>query len=149
EGPLVTVPHHAGDPFGIDHAAAHDAGDLLRQAADARALGTRMVVVIDRRAAAAQRRCRDRQPTLELIVVVAVEQIVLAVILVVQPAVDRRQPALEQAVLGAPRGTVAIGIAAPGDIGAGEIGGVVPATLIDQRLQSGAVGARLRAEDTI
>jgi hypothetical protein len=41
EGALVAVAAHAIDPFGVDDARAHDAGDFLLQRAHARALGAR------------------------------------------------------------------------------------------------------------
>src|SRR5581483_5732668 len=41
----------------------------------------------------------------------------------------------------------AVGVAAPGDIGGGEVGPPAPAALVDEGLQAGAVGARLGAED--
>ena len=48
-GALVAVPHDPGDPARVGGAAAHDAADLLSQGADARPVGLRMIVVIDRR----------------------------------------------------------------------------------------------------
>ena len=74
-------------------------------------------------------------PPFELVVVVAVEDVVLAVVLVLQDQLDRGQALLEQAVLGHALGRAAVGIAAPGDIGAREIGIALPAALVDQRLQ--------------
>ena len=50
----------------------------------------------------------------------------------------RRRPAVDAA---------AIGVAAPGEPGPGEVAIVLPAALVDQRLQPGAVGAGLAAED--
>src|ERR1700716_4008680 len=77
-GALVAVPHHAGDPARVGGAAAYDSADLLAQGADLRPVGLRMVIVIDRRSVARQMPDCERQPTLELVVIIAVEQVVLA-----------------------------------------------------------------------
>ena len=141
--------HHAGDPARVGGAAAHDAADLLAQGADARPLGPRMVVVIDRAARVPTGADGDRQAALELVVIVAVEQVVLAVVLVVQHGVGGGEPRFEQAALGRALAAGAIGLAAPAEIGVGEIGLVLPDALVDQGLQSGAVGAGLRPEDAV
>ncbi len=73
----------------------------------------------------------------------------LAVVLVVQHELDPGEPALEQAVLGRALAAAAVGIAAPGEEGAGEVALVLPAALVDQRLQARAVGAGLGAEDAV
>ena len=70
----------------------------------------------------------------------------LPVVLVVQDQLDRGEALLEQAVLGHALGRAAVGIAAPGDVGAREVGIAFPAALVDQRLQPGAVRSRLGAE---
>src|SRR5436305_13653533 len=77
-GALVAVPHYAGDPARVGGAAAHDPADLLAQAADAGAIRLRMVVVVDRRGAARQMPRRERETALELVIIVAVEEGVLA-----------------------------------------------------------------------
>ncbi len=68
--------------------------------------------------------CFDRrgEAALELVVVVAVEQIVLAVVLVVHDGLDLGEPVFEQPVLGSALRPRAVGIAAPGHVGAREIG---------------------------
>ena len=147
--PLVAVAHDPGDPARVGRAAADDAADLLAQAADARRLGPRMVVVIDRRGPPRQLPDDQRQPALELVVVVAVEQIVLAVVLVVHDRVGGGEPGFEHRPLGPALGAGAIGIPAPAETGIGEIALVLPDALVDQGLQSGAVGAGLRAEDAV
>src|SRR3546814_11873577 len=49
EGALVAVAHDAGDPFRVDDAGAHGAGDLLLQPPHHRALGPGMVGAPDHR----------------------------------------------------------------------------------------------------
>src|SRR5258706_14691826 len=110
-----------------------------------------MVVVIDRRAGAAERRPRGREPALELVVVVAVEQIVLAVVLVVDHRVDRAEQALEALARRQPLGAAAVavtaaGVAAPHQIGLGGGPRVPPAALPDHGLQAAPTGARPRPE---
>ena len=59
----------------------------------------------------------DRQTAFELIVVVAVEQVVLAVVLIMQDGLNRAQPGLEQPAFRRTLHPAAIGVAAPGEIG--------------------------------
>ena len=88
EGTLVAVAHHAAQPFRVGGAPAHDAADLLLERAHARVLGAGMVVVEDLRLAAGQVAHGGGEAALELVVVVAVEQVVLAIVLVVQDQLD-------------------------------------------------------------
>ena len=68
-----------------------------------------MIVVPDRRPRARQMLDRRREPTLELVVVVAVEQVVLAIVLVVDDRRNAGEPRGESLVR---RHAVAAGIAA-------------------------------------
>ena len=108
-----------------------------------------MVVVIDARAEAGEFFDRREQAAFELVIVVAVEQVVLAVVLVLDHRFDRTQPFLEEAAFGMALRVGAVGITAPDQIGFGKIGTVLPALFVDQRLQPGAIGSRLGAEDTV
>ena len=108
-----------------------------------------MIVVPDRGLIAGQVADGGGQPAFELVVVVGIEQIVFAVVLVVDDCLHVAETAFEQAVFGGPVRACAIGIAAPGDIGAGQIGIGVPAAFVDQRLQPRAVGAGLGAEHPV
>src|SRR5205085_9718280 len=78
---LVAVPHNTGDPARIGGAAAHDAPDFFTQGANARSVGLRMIGVIDRWRASRQMPHRECEPPFELVVVIAVEEIVLAIVL--------------------------------------------------------------------
>src|SRR3546814_11249150 len=78
-----------------------------------------------------------------MVVVVGVEQIVLAVVLVVDDGLDLLQAVLEQPLRGLPAGAGAVGVAAPGEVGLGEVRGLLPAALVDERLQAGAVGTEI------
>src|SRR3546814_338747 len=69
--------YDAGDPLGIGGAAAHDAGDLLLERADLGAFGTAGIGVIDRRLRAREVAHGGGDAAFELVVVVAVEQVVL------------------------------------------------------------------------
>src|SRR5207244_7224404 len=75
--------------------------------------------------------------------------IVLAIVLVVQDRVGRGEPGLEQAALGMPLTAGTISPLAPAEIGVGEIVLVLPDPLVDQRLQTGAVGSGLGTEDAV
>src|SRR5436190_23805824 len=91
----------------------------------------------------------EREPALELVIVVAVQEIVLAVVLVVQYGVGRGEARLEQAAFRPSLAAGAIGPLAPAKIGLGEIAFLVPDPLVDQGLQTGAIGPGLRPEDPV
>ena len=91
----------------------------------------------------------EGEPPLELVVVVAVEQVVLTVVLVVQHRIGGGQSRLEHRSLCPARATRPIRIPAPAEIRLGEIDFIVPDPLVDHGLQSGPVRAGLRPEDPI
>ena len=106
-----------------------------------------MVVVIDRAGAALERLDSGRGASFELVVVVAVQEIVLAVVLVLDDGLGLAKPGLKGRAGTGALGVSAIGIAAPFQIGVGEIGLVGPKTLVDHRLEPRAIGPRLGAKD--
>ena len=86
---------------------------------------------------------------MELVVVVGIEDVVLAIVLVVDGDLDRPQP-FDEHVAGVDAvGLAAVGIAAPLDEDRREVLVGLPVARVDQLLNAGAVGARLRAEDAI
>src|SRR6478752_5247275 len=105
-----------------------------------------MVVVVDRRPTAAELFGRRRHAALELVIVVAIEEIVLSVVLVLHHGLDGAQALLEDATLCAALVACAISVASPDEIGFRQIGAVLPALLVDQCLQAGAIGAGLGPE---
>src|SRR5690606_30167920 len=138
-GALVAVALDPGDPFRIDDAGAHDAGDFLLQRARERAFGAGMVVVPGGGAAAGEGFGGGDEATLELVVVVAIEQVVLAIVLVVDDGLDVGEAGGEALALGHAGGLRAIGVLAPVEEGFGEIGLALPIARIHQALQAGAV----------
>jgi hypothetical protein len=147
EGALVAVAHNPGDPFRIDHARPHHPGDLFLQSAHLGALGPGMVVVVDAGPAAGKVAHRHGEPALELVVVVGIQQVVLPVVLVVDHRLDPFEPSGEEILFRPATGARPIGVAAPGQIGPGQIRVGVPAALVDQGLQAGPIGPGLGAED--
>src|SRR5689334_2792016 len=96
EGALVAMAHHAGEPFRVDDPGADDAADLLLKRAYARRLRARMVVVVNDRRGPGEMAYRRGEAALELVVVVAVEQVVLAVVLVLHHRLGGGEPVAEQ-----------------------------------------------------
>src|SRR5262249_2526597 len=88
EGALVAVSLYARDPFGIDDTGTDDARDFLLERPRQRPFGAGMIVVVGGRPATHQRLSRHREAALELVVIVAVEQVVLAIVLVVDDGLD-------------------------------------------------------------
>ena len=118
--------HHAGDPFRIGGAGAHDPADFLFERTDLRAFGARMVIVIDFDAFALQRLDRGGKPTLELVIIIAIEKVMLAIILIVNDRFDGAQTPFQGLAFGAAFQTGAIGIVSPLQIGFGKICIVLP-----------------------
>src|SRR5260370_41292817 len=92
---------------------------------------------------------REREAALKLVVIVAVEQVVLAVVLVVEHRVGAGEAGFEEAAPGLALAAGAVGPLAPAEIGVGEIAVVLPDPLVDQGLQTGAIGSRPGAEDAV
>src|SRR5262249_35764794 len=130
-------------------AAADDAAKLLAQAPDAWRLRARVVVVPDRGRAARQPPDDQSEPALKLIIIVAVEKIVLAVVLVVEHRLGGSEPRLDHSALGAALGRCTIGVAAPAEPSIGEIGFALPDALVDHHLQPRSIGAGFRAENPV
>src|SRR5262245_65893979 len=84
ERSLVAMAHHAAQPLRIGRTAAHDPADLLLQRTDPGMVWAGMVVVEDLRLATRKVPDGGGKAALELVIVVAVEQVVLAIVLVVQ-----------------------------------------------------------------
>ena len=108
-----------------------------------------MVTEQQRRLRAGQMTHSCRHATLKLVVVVGVEQVVFAVVLVVHHQVDTRQAAREGVACVAAVVVLAVGVAAPVEVGGGEVGVLIPVATIDQSLQSGAVGPGAGAENAV
>src|SRR3954465_9081580 len=128
--PLVAVPHDPGDPARVGGAAAHHPADLLAQAADTRPVGLGVIVVVDRRRASREVPHRQRQPALELVVIIAVEQIVLAIVLVVQHRLGLGEPRFEQVTLRPALAAGAVGPLAPAELQIGKVALVIPDALV-------------------
>ena len=105
-----------------------------------------MVREPDRRSGSAHGLHRGTQPALELVVIVGIQQIVLAVVLVLEHHLDRTQPALEPAPIRRDaQGTSAIPLvapAAPVQVGLSQVIPVLPVAAIDQPLKTSAIGTR-------
>ena len=82
----------------------------------------------------------------ELVVIVAVEQVMLAVVLVLDHGIHRGEAIGEQLSFAVALHTAAIGVAAPVEIDIGQIAAFVPDFLVDHGLKPGAVSARFRSE---
>src|ERR1700742_571175 len=82
----------------------------------------------------------------ELIIVVGIQNIVLAIVLAVRHQIDRREPFCEIIPRGLTLRAGAISIAAPVEIDIGEITAILPIALVDQAAEACAVRAGLRPE---
>ena len=144
---LIAVAHDACDPLWIDDAGAHNAANLVFQFSHFWGFRAAVIIVIDRHGLARQGAGGDRHATFELIVIVRIQQVMLAVVLVVQDRLNLAQSALQPRTVGCPLLSRAIGITAPGQIGLRQISVGGPALLVNQGLQPRAIGPRLGAKD--
>ena len=86
---------------------------------------------------------------MKLQVVIAIENIVLAIVLVVQRHLHAAQTDAERFALIGARCIAGIRIAAPIDVCLRKVGVGLPVFLIDQRQNAGAITARLGAKDAV
>ncbi len=95
ERAFVTVPFDPVDPFRIDHARADHPRDFFVQCSDNGAFRARMVIVIDRAILALKRVNGRGGAALELIIIVAVQDVVFAVVLILDDGIRLFQPRFE------------------------------------------------------
>ena len=139
----------AVDPLGVDDPRAEDAQRLLFEVAHVRPRRIGRVAEVAPRRRSRQRANGGDHAAVELQVVVRIEDVVLAVVLVLGGDLDAREHGLEarpgvDAVL-----VARVGVAAPVHVRRREVGRRLPVAFVDQRQDAGAVGARRRAEDPV
>ncbi len=106
-----------------------------------------MVIMIAERRAPRQMLDRRRDPALELTIIIAVEQVMLAIVLILDEGVGLRQPLREQSSFRIALDPAAISIAAPIQIDVRKVRLIMPQPLVDHRLQARAISAGLRPKD--
>src|SRR5450830_13185 len=149
---LVTMALDAVEPLRIDDARAEHAQGFLLQIADLRARRVMAVAEIMARLLAGQRANGRNHAAVILQVIVAVEDVVFAVVLVMQGHLHARQTSAEGVALVAAllvAQLARIGVAAPVDVSLGKIGIGLPVLFLNQGQDAGTVAARLGAEDAI
>src|SRR5271156_6332185 len=103
----------------------------------------------DARRFPAQALHRGREATHELIIIVGIQNIVLAVILALRDEIDGSESLGEIVPRDFALDTAAIGITTPVKIDAGEIAAIIPSAFVDQGAEACAIGSWLRAEHPI
>ncbi len=121
----------------------------MTQRARQRRLGSRGIDVSDARRHPAQGLDRRRQAAHELVIVVGIQDVVLAIVLRLRHQVGGGQPRTEIVACSRAVEAAAVGERAPREIDIGNVSPIAPAALVDQRLQAGTIGARLGAEHAI
>ena len=102
--------------------------------------------MIDRDVLALERVDRRRDTAFELVVIVAVEDVVFAVVLVLDDGLSRLQPRLKARSVPCAR-FFAVGVGGPFQIGLAEVRAALPEAFVDHGLKACAVGPRFRAID--
>ena len=135
------------DPARVDHAGAHDAGRLLGERAHLGRAGSAESPNHAFGSRAGERADGGDHAAVVLQVVVGVEDVVLAVVLVLDGHVDGGEAAAHGVLVGDAVAVAAVGEAGPGDVDRGEVVVGAPVALLEQRQDAHAVGARRRAVD--
>ena len=146
ERAFVAVALDAFQPLGVDGPRPHHARDLFAQRADARRTGHAEVTVVQGGIVAAQVLDRDRHAALKLVVVVRIQDVVLAVVLVVHDGVNATQALLKRIRRGLAMFILAIGKRACTQVRLGQVGPIGPVAAGDQLLQASTVAAGARAK---
>jgi hypothetical protein len=149
---------HGLDPARVQQTRSHNFVDLFLQRMEARSAGAGVVGEPESRSLAAQLLRGGAQSSLELVIIIGIQQVMLAVVLVVEHHLNRRQAPLQGGTVGSHRNRLAVhGItvsgwipavapAAPGQVSLPQVPTVPPLTAVDQSLQSGAIGPRCRTK---
>ena len=149
EPALVAVALHGGNPAGVEHPAAQHLVEFPLEPVQPRSPMTGMVAKPKGRGLALQGFSCGAQAPLELVVVVGIEQIMLAVVLVVEHHLHLGQTPFESSAIRLGLngfGTLgAIAPSAPLEKGLGQVTAVIPLAAIDQALQASPVGPGRRS----
>ena len=86
---------------------------------------------------------------MELEVIVAVEDVVFAIVLIVDRDLDLRQPAAKRGTSINAMFLPGVGVAAPVDVGFRQVGVIAPVAFVDERKQAGTIATGLGAEDPV
>ena len=105
-----------------------------------------MIAVIQARSRAFQCFDSSRQATLKLLVIIGVEDIMLAIVLRLEYRIDAGQSRCQEVARRRSLHPAAIGEAAPRKVGIGKIAPSIPYAFVDHRLQTGAIRAGSGAE---
>ena len=159
EAPLVAVLLHGPDPAGVENPAAQHLVEFPLKPMHFGPAMARVVAKPEGRGLALQAFCCRTQASLELVVVVGIEQVVFPVVLVVQHHLHLPQPGFKPLAIGPSlnpsdltRSTlagplVAVTPTAPVQKGFGQVAAALPLAAVDQPLEASAVGPRCRSID--
>jgi len=117
ESAFIAVPHGTFDPFWIAGAPANNAANLFCKGTDDRSFGQRVVIVIDGHITTGQVCHGGRKTARKLVVIVAVQNIMLAIILIVQNSISSCEPRLKDIARGNAISVFTIGIGRPDEEG--------------------------------
>ncbi len=138
---------HRPDPLRVDNPGAHHPGGLLGQAPHPGPGGVGGVAEPGLGLHAGDGPDRRDHPAVVLQVVIGIEDVVLAVVLVLDRDLDRGEPAAHRLGSGQAHPGAPVGPAAPRLVDGGEIGVGTPVPGLEEREDARAVRSGLRAED--
>src|SRR5690606_33853962 len=109
------------DPFRIHRAGPHDTPDFFLQTANDGALRPRVVAVINRYPLPLEHARGHREPASELVIIVGIQDVVLAIVLIVNDGIDLAQARFEQLPFRRTRRISRVGVMPPDEKGLSEI----------------------------
>ena len=144
---FIAMALHAFDPLGVGRAGTDHPVELFLQGADFRHVRLAVVAMVAGGLVTAQGFHGGQHAALELVVVVGVEQIVLAIVLVLQHRLHLAQTLGKLlAGCGAFIGAT-VGVATPVQVDLGQVLAALPQAPVNRALHACAIGARLGAKD--
>src|SRR5260363_396685 len=138
---FVSVPLDAREPFGIDHPRAEHAQRFLPQIAYLGTGGVMRVAEIVTRAAAGEAVNRCDHAAMKLEIVIAIEEVMFTVVLIMQRDVDTSEPCAKCFVRLDAIFVARIYITPPFKIGAREVVAALPVLSLNQRQDASAITA--------
>ena len=146
ERAFVAVALDACQPLGVDHARAHHPCHLFGQGAHPHRAGHAEVAVVQGGQRARQQLHRGPHAAVELVVVVGIQDVVLAVVLVVQHGLQATQALLERATRRQAVPVLPVGKGPGMQVSLRQVGAALPAATHDLFLHTRPIAAGARPE---
>ena len=144
---FIAMALHAFDPLGVGRTGTDHPVELFLQGADFRHVRLAVVTMVAGGLFAAQGFHGGQHAALELVVVVGVEQVVLAIVLVLQHRLHLAQPLGKLLAGRSAFVSATVGITPPVQVDLGQVLAALPQAPVNRALHARAIGTRFGAEN--